>query len=104
MQAQVIFLHVSIKFVLSPVCLLVVFFCCLLCPYLLVLSYLTLRSHLLWAEDKPAWSLYGVLQEGVFADGLDSLNVVTLFSEPDLCFVDSYNSCNLLPLAYVRIW
>lgn len=100
MQVQLIFLHANIKFVLSPG----FFFCCLLCPYLLVLSYVALRSHLLWAEDESAWSLYSVLQEGVFTVGFDSLNVVTLFSEPGLCFFDSYNSCNLLALACVSIW
>lgn len=38
MEAQLIFLHVNIKCVLSPVFL--------FCPYLLVLAYLTLRLHL----------------------------------------------------------
>lgn len=47
MQVQLIFSHVNIKFVLSPG-----FSCCLLCPYLLVLSYCTscgLRTNLLGA-------------------------------------------------------
>lgn len=79
------------------------FFCCLLCPYPLVLSYLTLRLHLLWAEDKPTWSWQSVLHKGVFSDGLDSFHVAAPFSESDLCFVAAYNSCNLLPLGYVSI-
>lgn len=40
-----------------------------------------------------------VFQESLFSDGLNSLNVITLFSKPDI-FIDIYNLCNLLPLTF----